>query len=66
MLFQKKTLKDCQVSPHYFWFVKTKKFGIINLCGEKGKLKRIIGTKAEIIFDKYGKQTVPANLVTIK
>ena len=66
MLFKKKSLKDCQVSPHYFWLIKTKKFGIINVSGEKGKLKKIVGSRATVIFNNYGTLTVPASLVIVK
>lgn len=66
MFLKRKTLKDCQVSPHYFWLIKTRKFGIVNLSGAKGKLKRIVGSKAVVNFDNYGIQTVPASLVVVK
>ena len=65
MFFKRKPLKNCQVSPRFFWFIKTKKYGIINACGKKGKLKKIIGSKAVVIFNDYGKQTIPANLIKI-
>lgn len=66
MLFKKKPLRKCQISPHYFWFIKTKKFGIINLSGANGKLKKIVGNRAIVEFDDYGTQTVPTSLVLIK
>jgi hypothetical protein len=64
-MFFKKVVKNCQLSPHYFWFIRTKKFGIINLCGEKGKLKKIVGSRAIVNFDNYGVQNVPASLIKI-
>ena len=55
MFFKNKPLKNCQISQHYFWLIKTKKHGIINVSGKKGKLKKIVGNKATVIFDDYGK-----------
>ena len=66
MFCKNKPLKNCQVSPHYFWLIKTRKYGIINVSGEKGKLKRIVGSRAIVNFDNYGTQTVPASLVIVK
>lgn len=65
MFFKNKPLKNCQISQHYFWLIKTKKHGIINVSGKKGKLKKIVGNKATVIFDDYGKQVVPANLIRV-
>ena len=65
MLFKKKSFKRCHISPHYFWLIKTRKYGIINVSGERGKLKKIVGNRATIIFDKYGEQTVPSSLVVL-
>lgn len=66
MFLKKKPVKRCYISPNYFWLIKTKKHGIVNVSGAKGNLKKITGNKAIVDFDDYGKQSIPTSLIIIK